>query len=260
MSEFVPFLKSHAVERCAASLAFYPELPEKIFDNIAASVKMQLLERGFEEVKTSFGFSVDPNGKITPLVSGAPANYRSKDGRWQIHIAPGAIGILTDKYTRWSSFLELFKEHMESIIEMYESAVSVGGVKLEYWDRFNWTGGWNDFDFNKLINPNGPASTLMPANAVKEWHNHIGWFEYVENWRRLHNINVDVSGLKDPSGEELAPTVGIHTMAFEQGAIDDLSSFAGYNNIIIRLSNMHDVLKSSLSDMLNDNTKRLIGL
>lgn len=262
MSEFVPFLKAHAIERCAVSLAFHPDMPEKLFDNLIKNISERLNSLDFNTVRPVLGIQVDSEtGNFSEITGGAPVNYQSKNGRWNIHISTGSISFMTEGYTRWSNFIEAFDELIKPIYEKFNEVVSLGGIKLEYWDRFNWTGTWDDFEFKKLINLNGRLANAQPLEAKREWHSHIGWFEYLDKVRILHNINVDVSGIQNEAEKHDAkPSVGIYTMAFEQAAIDHLAEFDSYETLSNKLNILHDQLKSLMIEVLHVDTKRRIGL
>lgn len=58
--EFSPILSRHAIERCAASIGFAPQLPLKAYERLKAKMTDALVLMGFTSQKTlQIGFRSD---------------------------------------------------------------------------------------------------------------------------------------------------------------------------------------------------------
>lgn len=85
-------------------------------------------------------------------------------------------------------------------------------MKLEYWDRFIWSGTWEDMRLLELLE----KSDYVAWGAVrpnKPWHSHCGWFDLNENGtKRLVNINLDAVDFRAGPNGLPKPSIGIYTM------------------------------------------------
>jgi hypothetical protein len=95
---------------------------------------------------------------------------------------------------RWQPFVGSIERFVLAILAGYREIVSVNYVKLEYWDRFFWSGNWEDFAVDRLLKK-GDYVAARVYGTRREWHSHVGWFEPIGALRRLTNVNIDVGKL-----------------------------------------------------------------
>jgi hypothetical protein len=96
------------------------------------------------------------------------------------------------------------------------------------------------------------------ARGGREWHTHLGWFDYMEDQRRLNQVNIDVVQaqiLPDMS----QPSVGIYTMIQDEAPHERMVQFESVD-VLHRLDDIHVTLKSRLAELLLPSVKRQIGL
>jgi hypothetical protein len=137
-----------------------------------------------------------------------------------------------------------------STISEFLESVALAAVKIEYWDRFNWTATWDDFDATQLIRPSALAVANGWADWPRQWHSHAGWFKSVENCRRLSNLNVDIADTV--SGQ---PSVLVYTMMQDEPNVagyGQVEATAGEDYIFARLELLHRDTKSLLGSVLQD--------
>ncbi|WP_157813670.1 TIGR04255 family protein [Sinorhizobium meliloti] len=255
MAEFTPIFPAHAVERCAVSFSFRPEVPEKPFQRILASAQQLFEAKGFKRGQGPTGFNINPaTGQVTPIKGGPLV---SPDGQSQIVLAPDAISINTSQYLRWSNLKAQTEAVLKTLEPDYSSLVDLFSVKLEYWDRFNWTGTWDDFDVGKLLSANQVVSA-QARSAQREWHSHGGWFVYEDGFRRLVNVNVNVQGILRPGAGE-CPSVAIYTMMQDEAFGPSLELFER-QPVLARLDVLHEELKAILEGILLPEVSHKIGL
>jgi uncharacterized protein (TIGR04255 family) len=253
--KFDPIFPAHAIERCGITIAFRELVPQKVFDRLITRATLVAGKKGFQRSPGGeIGITVDfATGKFGPALRGGqsqPQSFSLPDQSASLFLAPSMIIWQNSRYVRWSPFVGQFQEIASSVISEFLDLVSLGSVKIEYWDRFNWTGTWDDFDAMQLIRPNAQAVADDWPKWNRQWHSHAGWFEAVDECRRLTNINVDVV---DVTGK---PTVGIFTM------MQDEPNVPGYGTIDVkyldqkylfeRLEVLHLALKSVLRSILQD--------
>jgi uncharacterized protein (TIGR04255 family) len=263
---FSPILPNHAIERCTATVAFAPELPDKAFLSVAEEVTRVLTTSGFVAQQTmALGFEVGPDGSMTPKTMVAvPRVFQSATGTLVLTISAQGIVLTTTSYVRWQPFVGEFERLARPIVSLFRRVVSVSAVRLEYWDRFIWSPDWKDFNIRQLIRDNSPYLTPAALTKSREWHSHTGWFEPAgRGLRRLVNINIDVSEFTRPSFQP-QPSVGIYSSLTDQanivgyGAIPDESLTEGF--VIDRLEDQHLALKDIIGHIILDEMATRISL
>lgn len=269
--QFSPVLTQHAIERCAATIGFGPALPEKAFARVVEAVTPRLVEQGYQPQATaSFGFEFGPQGVRQIEGTGAmPRLFVSPERSAQIYLAPDHISRTTGSYVRWQPFVGTIERLILPIVGLYRETVSINSVKLEYWDRFFWSGTWADFAVKSLIRKDSPYVVAAASSASKEWHCHVGWFSPNGAFRRLTNVNVDVAQIvpdTQPADPSLAsrPSVGIYSTLLDQANVpgygtsseDELSE----QFVVSRLEDQHLALKDVLGHIITDEMASRIGL
>ncbi len=260
MAEFRPIFPAHAIERCSITLAFANEVPGKALKRIVEGVTPKVAELGLRPGHQPVGFQVDAlTGKITPLKDGGPTNFVSADNRQQFSLLPNSITWATQQYVRWAQFKSQFAKVASFAIDEYETLISASSIQLEYWDRFIWTGDWEDFDVRRLVEADSILVAPKAIGSPREWHSHIGWFEEKVDARRLWNVNVDVVGLHEAIGTR-RPSVGIYTMARDQVSPDAGQDPFDSRPVTDRLDALHDELKNVLKTLICSDMSERIGL
>jgi uncharacterized protein (TIGR04255 family) len=254
---FFTLLPAHAIERCSAAVVFDQQLPSKLFDKTVLACTASLRELHFSPAAPTPALNVEVDG-ATGLVSvknstHQPAVFTSVSGA-QLTFAPNAIQFQTAGYVRWSPFLGDFERATSAILNACLSAVSVSAVKLEYWDRFIWTGDWTNFDRWQLFKKNSEFLSLAAAAQSNQWHSHCGWFENVNENKRLVNINVDV--VEVIHNARVAPSVGIYTMMQDVHS----STLQTPRQIVTNLDQLHLSLKKLFDLIIEVDIAKQIGL
>jgi len=264
--QFAPVLPRHAIERCAASIAFTPSIPDKAFERLAQSAASSITAQGFTVAPTmAFGFQVTSDGQMTPLPqASAPRNFTSKEQSNTITMTPDGIVWTTVNYVRWPPFIGEFERFVLPLLAELLQTVSIAAVKLEYWDRFIWSGDWDNFDVQKLIRAESPFVVEAAVARTKQWHSHAGWFDKEGSLRRLTNINVDVSEIVSAPPIPARPSVGIYSALTDQGNVPgygqvDLTKLDG-SFVIERLESQHLALKDILGHIVSDDMANRISL
>jgi uncharacterized protein (TIGR04255 family) len=256
---FDPLFPAHAIERCAATLTYRESLPQKPFERAISRSAEAFAKKGLQRTELA-GFSINVlTGAVGPAVGSQPRSFALPDGSANLIIAPNLISWQNTRYVRWAPFAGQFQDLALPAISEFLESVSISSVRLEYWDRFNWSGTWDDFDAAKLIRSSAISVARGWPQWGRQWHSHAGWFEPIENFRRLHNVNVDI-------GEVLPgrPSVLIYS------TIQDESNVPGYGEvdqsslderfIFSRLDRIHRDLKALLATVINDDMIQRINL
>ncbi|WP_102784119.1 TIGR04255 family protein [Thalassospira sp. GB04J01] len=260
MPEFRPIYKSHAIEKCAATVAFGDQLPKKVFGQLLESATPLLTANGLVQGQQPSGFQFDvATGKVSPIDGHGPTQFSSENNVVQLHVLPDAIVWGTKQYLRWKNFRQDFQKSTEPLLSEFDKATNVSSIKLEYWDRFFWQGNWDDLDIKKLLKSDSELSIKAAGQFSREWHNHVGWFETKNFGRRLINVNIDLISINSPTATD-QPSVGIYTMVHDQTRTDAERDELNTLSLIKRFDQIHDEMKHLLSQVLTPSASEMINL
>lgn len=255
---FEPIYPAHAIERCAVAFVFNEAIPEKLFAKVrnrADSIleKIQLLP----QPQTGISIQIDPQrGLVTPRqVAGGPVQYINGDRTLNVAVNSNSLIWVSHAYVRWQPFVGQIEQFILPLLTMFEEAVSLVNIQLDYLDRFFWTGSWENFSTDTLLKSDSDLLSKQTLKAAREWHSHIGWFDNITSAsRRLTQVNIDVVGAARPGSTDISPSVGIYTMMQDQSLDVEnqgfLASAASLEDPLARLERHHTALKDLLSAVI----------
>jgi uncharacterized protein (TIGR04255 family) len=256
---FEPIFPSHAIERCGITMTFREALPQKTFERVMARAKEGLTRKGLQSSAAQpVGFRIDiATGKVGPPAGTPPQTFNLPDRSATLIVGPNSMLWQNTRYVRWAPFIGQFRDIASSMVGAFLESVTLSAVRLEYWDRFNWTGDWTNFDAKRLIRTDAKWIVQGWADWPREWHSHVGWFEPADGLRRLTNINVDVTS---QTGK---PSILIHSMMQDEpnddyGHVD--SSLLNESFLFDRLEILHRTIKLRLGEIVDDEMKKRISL
>ncbi|NUU44539.1 hypothetical protein [Tardiphaga robiniae] len=267
--QFAPVFPRHAIERCAATVGFVPALPDKAFDRLIAAVTPILQNAGLiPQATVSIGFMVGPDGKMVPMDGGAPGGgprvFSLPDQTSALTITPDGLVWAISTYVRWQPFVGGVEKNVLPVLKEFLSDVSIAAVKLEYWDRFLWSGTWENFDVGKLLKKGSGFIAQEAATRPKQWHSHSGWFDNEAGLRRLTNVNVDLAEVAVDPSLPPRPSVGIYSSLTDQTNVPEYGmidiSALGESFVVERLEHQHLALKDILGHIITDEMATRIGL
>lgn len=265
--QFEPFFPAHAIERCGVVVVFKEPIPDKAFRKLADGQKGRLSNLGVTPVQSqSVGFMIDAaNGKVVPTDNLGPTNFASADQSISLNLFPNAMTFANANYVRWSPFLSQFNAIAGGVLGSYLDSVSVSIIKLEYWDRFFWTGDWGTFEPSQLLSEESGLVVPRPSAATREWHSHIGWFEEVDGYRRLTNVNIDAIEAVRPREHVQRPSIGIYTTMQDEANVDSYAPISSPQEIdqatlMVRIQKLHEAMQSLFRKVITDDVASKVGL
>ncbi|WP_181171469.1 TIGR04255 family protein [Mesorhizobium sp. B2-5-9] len=259
---FDPIYSEHAIERCAWTVAFSQPLPEKLYLSVVRAAGEDATKRGYQPVQYH-GIQFNPlTGQVLAGQPGGPVEFVAPDGAVQLNITPQSVTFASTRYVRWQPFFGQVSDWPLSIAARFGDIVDVGGLKLEYWDRFIWSGDWSDFDPNKLLRADTPYVAPGATRGGNAWHSHVGWFEKNDGAvRRLVNINIDCLDFMLPNTIGPKPSMGVYTMIQDSFFLPgSLQIDVGVNSLKDRSTELHLSLKTLIGSIISDDMQNRISL
>ncbi|SEF72195.1 TIGR04255 family protein [Methylobacterium sp. 190mf] len=255
---FDPIYPAHAIERCSATLAFGEPLTDKLMQKVKAKANPLFAHlQMFAQVQPQYGIEINPQtGAVTPKQMGLGSFiYSNAEQTLNCIITPGAIIWNNVRYVRWQPFIGQIEQVLPPVLDIIIDAVDIASIKLEYLDRFYWSGDWSNFDSQKLLRNDRGMWAETAKRAKREWHSHSGWFDYVSHSvRSLININVDVVSAARPGENGAVPSVGILTLLQDQMVRGENGARFGQEGVfkdpISQLDKQHHVLKGVLAEVI----------
>ena len=243
---FQPIYPAHAIERCAATLIFDQPLPQKLFDKTLLLAKAHLDAARFASAPAPAEIRVDAaTGSISVNQSGSASVFNSLDGGTSLAIFPAMIIWQTTRYVRWMPFRGDFDRLTRPFLTTFLEVLSLAAIKLEYVDRFLWSGSIHDIDPWLLLRKDSGLVAAAAAKLGTSWHSHCGWFEQATR-RRLINANVDVADVIRPPLDP-QPSIGIFTLMQDHS---DNHPFTSAEDILSGLDIIHHDLKVLLGKLI----------
>jgi uncharacterized protein (TIGR04255 family) len=192
-------------------------VPNKVLSDLGTALTPVFAQRGFYPAPSvpnqlAINLEFGPAGLVQKAMT--QLAFSTPDGASSLTISPQVLVWQTNAYVRWTPFIGQFEEIAGPIVSRISELSPVSMTKLDYVDRFYWSGEWDDIDYSQLIRSDTTLLSARVMQADREWHSHIGWFVFMNDRRRLFNVNIDV--VDAPRLERLAPSVGILTMAQDQ--------------------------------------------
>ncbi len=261
---FEPLFPAHAIERCTIVIAFDAAVPFKLFDKIALEGEANLAKAGLNKLAVASGFQIDmPSGQVRRIEGGGPKTLSTADGSLQLLLTSNAIQWTSTAYFRWAPYLDQFYSSVAPLLQSFAEAVSIASVKLEYLDRFFWSGTWDDFAPEELLKLDSGFVVAAALKHARQWHSHAGWFEREKGpMRRLVNVNIDALDAVLPNSTSTRPCVGILTLTQDQPSQGSSNQIFSGDGVMLKaaLTNQHEALKSLIRDIIVERMAKRIGL
>ena len=262
-SRFDPRWPTHAIERCSLTIAFKEDLPERLFASTKSKHHDALLHFGLIE-QLMIGMSIDVvTGQVTGNSSGSvPVSYVRSDSSAALTMSPKALVWGSTQYTRWAQFKSQLETTLFPVLRSFSEVIDPILVRLDYLDRFIWTGTWSDFDLSGLMRPGLDVMPLISKTAKRERHTHNGWFEPNGRLRRLVNRNVDVVEGTTLGSKVVQPSVGIYTLLQDEfiQPFEGTNPLADIKSLQQAIEQQHLDLKAMMTDTISENMAKRIGL
>ena len=170
---FEPIRPAHVIERCAAVIAFDQPLPTKPYEKVAILLDEQMRALRYSQVGLAFDIKIE-EGRVSVEQKQNMRAYTSADQASQFTLMPTMLVWQTSRYVRWAPFRGDFERLARPILNHFLDIVSIASVKLEYVDRFIWTGELSSIDPSRLLRV---ESGLIAPSAMRvgaAWHSHCG--------------------------------------------------------------------------------------
>ncbi|MCA3560519.1 MAG: TIGR04255 family protein [Aestuariivirga sp.] len=248
---FETLYPEHAIERCTVSLSFDAPVPAKAREKALSALRSDLQGAGFGEGK-SMGFRFgNISGQLKVELDDAPVKFELPSGGIEIVIFPDALIYTTQKYVRWRPFFGQFRESLSGYMKTVTEILSMRALRLEYVDRFIWTGSWDDIDYGSLLRADSNLIAPLFTQAKKQWHSHAGLFEFPRSAeRRLMQVNVDATDALSQSGSQ--PSIGILTLIQDEfiGANNSENRFKEFEGCMDAVEELHVSSKDLFSRVI----------
>lgn len=161
------------------------------------------------------------------------------------------------EYGTWKAFSQDADETMNPFLTKAMEITGLKSIKLEYADRFVFSGEPEDADFSEILKMSIIGLPDAATANGKLWHNHAGWFDQIDQGSVLVNSNLDVTDVthRDQPDKPLK-SVGIFTLVETRftGLITEFEMAKIISNSLH--SKSKDVFRSAITDA----AAKMVGL
>lgn len=272
--DWTPAHEAHAIERVSISMGFADQLSSKAWPAKVADLTNSLQAEGF--ASQIVGMPMHGPGQVVAQIVIGPGGvpHSASEGRvFQTHELGNLreeIAFFRDRiiysstrYPGWSEFWSRYRALLGRVIDEYCEMISVGYVKLEYWDRFNFDGDPAKFNYKGLFNPSSQFIPSFVQQASDLLHAHVGFFaEAPAGHKRLINVNADGVDLNQQiESGEIVPrrSVGLYSFAQDQLQGDRAHAITP-DEINSSFDQLHTILKDVIGDIITQQLADRISL
>lgn len=263
---FEPLHEAHAIEQ----VMFVVQVDRPLDDtNIAAIYRVaeqfQPELPGRAEIQ-GLALTIGSRGSSRPISAGRVFSRTRPDGtiESELRVERDSVTFRTTIYTRWSAIWAQARRYFDTIIPMYASHASIGGISINFVDKFLWVGTAAECRPNLLLRPGSIYLCPHVYNVQDLWHSHTGAFLRVSNeTKRLLNINVDYLDENRPNGIQrvVAITTVLSDLMNQPGyAPSQVAANAAVEFLDSHMRQLHDFGKEVFGKIINDDMCRRIAL
>lgn len=267
---FEPLHEAHAIEQVVFVVQFDRPLDDAnlaALYNVAEQFQPELPGRiELQGLMLAIG-GRGPSGPIpTGPAVGRAFRRTGPDGtiESELRVDRDSVTFRTSLYTRWNAIWEQARRYFDTIVPMYVAQGNIGGISLNFVDKFLWAGAAAECRPNLLLRPGSIYLCPHVYNVQDLWHSHTGAFIRVsDETKRLLNINVDYLDENRPNG--IQRVVSITTVLTDlmnqpgytpsQNAGEDAIQFLDRH-----MSQLHDFGKQVFGNIINDAMCKRIAL
>ncbi|WP_165644357.1 TIGR04255 family protein [Oharaeibacter diazotrophicus] len=186
----------------------------------------------------------------------------------EIKVDRNSIAFAIEKYERWAEFIADFQRLVnDAMLTQLLGFVGVAVIRLEYFDRFLFSGDAKKAPVAELLDFSGPwaAPHALTASATGQmWHSHFGQFvKTSDGLQRLINVNVECVDANRPSG--VVRTILIRT--FGEDRLLPSDGYSGAPSGVLkpayireRLDDLHTTLKNLFAQTITPEYRTRVGL
>jgi uncharacterized protein (TIGR04255 family) len=274
--QFVPLHKGHAIDQVLFALQFegalddasIKELRERLAKDSAFPAKNDIRQIGLQVGVGVHGPMVGNLAAAsgTPQLVGLQFRKARQDGtvETELRLDKAAFSFRTINYTRWADVWANVKGYIDISLPIYLRSTRLLAVGLTYVDKFIWEGAPGNSNSVSLLRSGSPYIAPHVYSAKDLWHSHSGAFVRVDaKTKRL--ISVDIDYVDELVTDHPRKALSI------QSVLNDILNQPDYESaeltsestpafVETHMTQLHDVSKQILADIINSDMARRIAL
>ncbi|WP_018240566.1 hypothetical protein [Ensifer sp. BR816] len=259
-----PLHEAHAIDRVRVLVQFDAQLSDKALARAATPITSIALDLGFDAVERAA--SSVQQITIAPHIQASYPEPPRANG-WVLKRHDGqrlaeeagyrdmVFGYLAGEYSRWENTRSRFWDLFEKPLDAAMGIVSVGSMRLEYWDQFIFDGEPSEADASDLFHQFDAALPAYNIRGGASWHSHLGWFESRNDMPLLINRNFDA--VDRPQDDGVVRAMNIYTLVeLRVPAETEL----GVDAIRTELDFLHDRSVALFGEALKPDLRDAVGI
>jgi uncharacterized protein (TIGR04255 family) len=276
-----PIREAHSIESVAAVVQFPSALNDAMLRKMlrAADANADKMNLPIRETMTGFQLNIGPTGPLAAAVAtvdhapmlgvvfkrneiatvgGLPTTVAVEE----FQLGRQALVYTTVHYDRWRLFKERLAALLTPVLSAALSGANVAHLRLEYRDRFIFSGEVDAADTADLLRVDSELVAPHVFAQKQMWHSHTGMFVVAPGAeRRLVQILVDAQDIKTATDQTPRRSISLITGIQDFFQVEGLESKEQETPVLIdQFEALHRASKELFKKMLTDVAKQRIGL
>ncbi|MCR9056300.1 MAG: TIGR04255 family protein [Rhodobacteraceae bacterium] len=265
---FAPINDDHAIDAVSFSVFFAHPLPPGAINALVMNKAAWADDLPHERSDMLQTFQVGGGGPHLRQVEQTPAfefSYLRPDGRpiWSLRTDVASITVLNTSYTRWEKIWPKSERLLKAALfamATFNNTPNVIELAFEVKDSF--LGDRDNYDISELLNLDAEEIARFCKRAGSTWHQHTGWFEYLEpEFQVLNQLFLDSVDAKGFKGEKSFVTIR-HMQRLRPNVPKAIKEVASEEKFLLadQVNTLHGRNKSLLNKLLTQKMANRIGL
>lgn len=259
--EWRPLWENHAIEVMAAVVTFAEPLPALLRKRLIENSRPTAHDLGLrsEQPVSGLQITVDQTGSQIPgqfqtgvsfnaHVEASPPGSGGPQLVEQFVVDQASAIYRTWRYVSWDWTFGRMKRLLSPLFPVLEAAVAPSAIRLEYLDRFFFSGPPSEATPDLLLRKECKFIAPHVFNQASLWHSHTGAFvSESEGLRSLLQVNIDAVEVN--GGPKLQRSIAIMSAREDRFSGDHRPTLSD-ENVFVCWDGMHTYLKQVLDEVL----------
>lgn len=251
----------HAIEQVAFNIQFTEGLSQKVSDRIFKSLERAAEGQGAVNTQVIQGATI-VNGALTPAPAGVSVSilpgdlpaFAGSDFNEQIEALPVGLSVRSAVYSDWEAMRQRLRHWLTEPLAICLEFTGVQAIRLEYQDRFIWTGAAGAIQAAQVIRRDTPLVAPHVFDRGDAWHSHTGHFIEGRTVPSVEQLHIGIQDTPQQAG-----TRSMSIMSAREDRVGGKAELTA-EDVFEIADSMHDDLSRLIRQVLTEEALESINM